>query len=38
MAEQMTGAEMVIRALVDQGVEHIFGYAGGAAIPIYDAL
>ena len=38
MAEQMTGAEIVIRALVDQGVEHIFGYPGGAALPIYDAL
>jgi len=38
MAEQMTGAEMVIRALKDQGVEHIFGYPGGAALPIYDAL
>ena len=38
MAEQMTGAEMVIRALADQGVEHIFGYPGGAALPIYDAL
>jgi acetolactate synthase-1/2/3 large subunit len=38
MAEQMTGAEMVIRALEEQGVEHIFGYPGGAALPIYDAL
>ena len=38
MAEQMTGAEMVIQALVDQGVEHIFGYPGGAALPIYDAM
>ena len=38
MAEQMTGAEMVIQALIDQGVEHIFGYPGGAALPIYDAL
>ena len=38
MAEQMTGAEMVIQALSDQGVEHIFGYPGGAALPIYDAL
>jgi len=38
MAEQMTGAEMVIRALADQGVEHIFGYPGGAALPIYDAM
>jgi acetolactate synthase-1/2/3 large subunit len=38
MAEQMTGAEIVIQALIDQGVEHIFGYPGGAALPIYDAL
>jgi acetolactate synthase I/II/III large subunit len=35
---QMTGAEMVIRALADQGVEHVFGYPGGAVLPIYDAL
>ncbi len=34
----MTGAEMVIRALVDQGVEVLFGYPGGAVLPIYDAL
>ncbi len=38
MPEQMTGAEMVMRALADQGVEHIFGYPGGAVLPIYDAL
>jgi acetolactate synthase-1/2/3 large subunit len=38
MAEKMTGAEMVIQALVDNGVEHIFGYPGGAALPIYDAM
>ena len=37
-AEQMTGASMVIRALVDQGVEVVFGYPGGAVLPIYDAL
>src|SRR5258708_11964389 len=37
-AETMTGAQMVIRALKDQGVTHIFGYPGGAALPIYDAL
>jgi acetolactate synthase-1/2/3 large subunit len=37
-AKQMTGAEMVIEALKDQGVEHIFGYPGGAALPIYDAM
>ncbi len=38
MAERMTGAEMVIRALQDQGIEHVFGYPGGAVLPIYDAL
>src|SRR5215471_14222396 len=38
MTTQMTGAEMVIQALADQGVEHIFGYPGGAVLPIYDAL
>jgi acetolactate synthase I/II/III large subunit len=38
MTETMTGADMVIRALQDQGVEHIFGYPGGAVLPIYDAL
>jgi acetolactate synthase-1/2/3 large subunit len=35
---EMTGAEMVIQALADQGAEHIFGYPGGAVLPIYDAL
>src|SRR5260370_380021 len=34
----MGGAEMVIRALAGQGVEHVFGYPGGAVLPIYDAL
>jgi len=38
MATEMTGAEMVIQALKDQGVEHVFGYPGGAVLPIYDAL
>ncbi len=33
-----TGAEMVVKALVDQGVEVVFGYPGGAVLPIYDAL
>jgi acetolactate synthase-1/2/3 large subunit len=37
-SEQMNGAEMVIKSLVDQGVEVIFGYPGGAVLPIYDAL
>ena len=36
--QQMTGAEIVVRALRDQGVKHIFGYPGGAILPIYDAL
>jgi acetolactate synthase I/II/III large subunit len=35
---EMTGAEMVLAALADQGVQHIFGYPGGAVLPIYDAL
>ena len=34
----MLGAEMVIKALADQGVEVIFGYPGGAVLPLYDAL
>jgi acetolactate synthase I/II/III large subunit len=38
MNKEMTGAEMVMAALVDQGVEHLFGYPGGAVLPIYDAL
>jgi acetolactate synthase-1/2/3 large subunit len=38
MAKEMTGAEMVIEALLDQGVQHIFGYPGGAVLPIYDEL
>ncbi len=37
-ARQMTGAEMVIRALVDNGVDTIFGYPGGAVLPIYDEI
>ena len=38
MTREMTGAEMVIEALADQGVAHVFGYPGGAVLPIYDAL
>ncbi|MEL7028512.1 MAG: acetolactate synthase 3 large subunit [Pseudomonadota bacterium] len=34
----MTGAELIIKALVDQGVDRVFGYPGGAVLPIYDAL
>ena len=36
--KQMTGAEMVIQALIEQGVEVIFGYPGGAVLPIYDEI
>jgi len=38
MAKLMTGAEIVFKALEDQGVRHIFGYPGGAVLPIYDEL
>jgi acetolactate synthase-1/2/3 large subunit len=38
MANLMTGAEIVFKALEDQGVKHIFGYPGGAVLPIYDEL
>jgi len=38
MAKLMTGAEIVFQALEDHNVEHIFGYPGGAVLPIYDEL
>ena len=38
MSRTMTGAEMVVTALKDQGVDTLFGYPGGAVLPIYDAL
>jgi acetolactate synthase-1/2/3 large subunit len=38
MARQMTGAQMVIQALKDQGVDTVFGYPGGAVLPIYDEI
>src|SRR5271167_4530439 len=38
LGEILTGAQIVVRALVDQGVEVLFGYPGGAVLPIYDAL
>ncbi len=37
-AQSLTGAQVVVKALVDQGVEVVFGYPGGAVLPIYDAL
>src|SRR5664279_4045201 len=36
--ERISGAEMVIKSLVDQGVDVVFGYPGGAVLPIYDSL
>ena len=38
MARQMTGARMVVQALKDQGVDVVFGYPGGAVLPIYDEI
>ncbi|MGE4527451.1 MAG: acetolactate synthase 3 large subunit [Rhodospirillaceae bacterium] len=38
MQERMSGAEIVLKALVDQGVEVVFGYPGGAVLPLYDAI
>ncbi len=37
-ADTISGAEILVRALIDQGVEVLFGYPGGAVLPIYDAL
>ncbi len=36
--EQLSGGEMIVRALEDEGVEYVFGYPGGAALHIYDAI
>ncbi len=36
--ELLSGAEMVVRALKDEGVEHIYGYPGGSVLHLYDAL
>ncbi|NOX74163.1 MAG: acetolactate synthase 3 large subunit [Alphaproteobacteria bacterium] len=38
MTRTMTGAQMVIQALKDQGVDVVFGYPGGAVLPIYDEI
>ncbi|WP_320179563.1 acetolactate synthase 3 large subunit [Roseovarius pacificus] len=38
MTRQMTGARMVVQALKDQGVDVVFGYPGGAVLPIYDEI
>ena len=36
--KRMTGAEMIVQVLVDEGVQTIFGYSGGAILPTYDAV
>jgi len=38
MTKRLNGSEIVLKALVDQGVDVIFGYPGGAVLPLYDAL
>ena len=38
MTEQLSGGDMLIRSLQDEGVEYIFGYPGGSALHIYDAI
>ena len=38
MTKTMTGARMVVQALIDQGVDVVFGYPGGAVLPIYDEI
>ncbi len=38
MSRQMTGAKMIVQALIDQGVDTVFGYPGGAVLPIYDEV
>ncbi len=38
MSRKMTGAKMIVEALRDQGVDTVFGYPGGAVLPIYDEI
>jgi len=38
MSVELTGAEIVVRCLAEEGVEHVFGYPGGAVLYIYDAI
>ncbi len=38
MSRKMTGARMIVEALRDQGVDTVFGYPGGAVLPIYDEI
>ena len=36
--QRLNGSQIVIKAMVDQGVDTIFGYPGGAVLPLYDAM
>ncbi len=38
MQDKISGAEMIIKAIADQGIDSVFGYPGGAVLPIYDAI
>lgn len=38
MSEKITGAEILIKSLIDQGVDQVFGYPGGGIMPVYDCL
>ncbi|MEY3695667.1 MAG: acetolactate synthase large subunit, partial [Pseudomonadota bacterium] len=38
MSSEITGAEIVVRCLAEEGVEHVFGYPGGAVLYIYDEI
>ena len=38
VSKELTGSEIVLKALEEQGVTEIFGYPGGAVLPIYDAI
>ena len=36
--QEMTGADMIVQVIADQGVDIVFGYSGGAILPTYDAV
>lgn len=38
MSLEMTGSDILVRSLADEGVEHVFGYPGGSVLYIYDAI
>ena len=38
MSNEYSGAQIVVKALIDQGVDTVFGYPGGAVLPIYDEI